>query len=203
MPPEDPNYHRKLLRFAAGVMVMVGIAMGAYYTVHSGYYPAAIIGSRVVTARTLNEAVGAVAHYYEQALKTYSVTDTSLKDKQISIPEVRRLTLDKMIENEFVSRELEATVGNDLTRLVAAKINTAELQDPEFGKAVATLYGLTRERFRIFVLEPQAREEILQNTKFEAKADEFKNWLTRTRKSASVVILVPDLAWDGEKVVLR
>ena len=205
-PIQDPQYHRKYLRFTMGMLLMLGIGLGVYQAIHAGYYPAAFIGSRMVSAHALGEAASSVIHYYEQAVKTYGATDPALqavREKPISTLEGSRATLDKMIENELVAVELESSVGRDLARLVAGKIDDKKLHDPQFEHAVTALYGLTPEHFRQFVLEPQAREEILQSVKFATKTDEFKNWLTSARKGAKVVVFAPDLFWDGEKVTVR
>mgnify|MGYP001578494969 CR=1 FL=1 len=203
---QDPNYRRKYFRFAIGMMFFLGLAMGVYYLIQRGYYPAATVGSRIISARMLDEAAQSVVRYYEQAVKTYGSTDPALKelaDKEISVREARRATLDKLIENELIARAAESAVGNELARLVETKVSAAKLNDPQFQQAVVALYGLNTERFREFVLEPQAREEILQSVKFSASVEEFKKWLTTARKSAKVIVLVPDLNWDGEKVTFR
>lgn len=191
-------------RLVITFIAMMVVAVGVHTLITQGLYPAAIVNGRFIGARSFGEAVASVNQYYEQALKTYA-PDTKKEDAGISPAEVRRATLDKMIENELISHELKAMVGDEETSLVQEKINAlGTLSGAEFEKAVKTLYGLTPARFRALVLEPKAREEILQGKISAAQNNsDFPSFLSDLRGKASVRILIPGLYWENGKVVAR
>ena len=177
-------------------LIMVGTGLTIFHAIRVGAYPVAVVDQHMITAHHFEEASASVNRYYDQMLKTYRETDPSLQDKSISLPEVRRATLDKLIENVFIGAEYDAVVGENVEPLVTEKVTAAEKENPQFSQAVETLYGLTIERFKEVILKSQAKEEMLK----EKKAD-FTDWLVAKRKNAKVYILVSDLQWDGEKVI--
>jgi len=191
-------------RLVITFIAMMVVAVGVHTLITQGWYPAAIVNGKFIGARSFGEAVASVNQYYEQALKTYA-PETKEENKGISPTEVKRATLDKMIENELISHELKAMVGNEVPLLVQQKINAlGTLSGAEFESAVKTLYGLTPARFRALVLEPQAREEILERKiSAELNNSDFQTFLSDLRQKASVRILISDLYWENGKVVAR
>lgn len=96
-----------------GIVITFASMMGAglliFYCIQAGFYPVAIVGGRFIAERGLNEASASVFQYYTKMIETYSDTDPKLREQQISLPEVRRATLDKMIENVLIENELSRT----------------------------------------------------------------------------------------------
>ena len=67
--------------------IIIFSATGFLYLIKAGWYPAAIVNSKVIWARTINKEMTAALYYYKKT------TDVAL-----SQPEVRRATIENMIE---------------------------------------------------------------------------------------------------------
>lgn len=176
---------------------MVGLGLIGYYFIHSGFYPVAFVNSSLVSARNFDEASASVMRYYSQTLKIEG--NERLKQAR---QEIRRATLDKLIENELIYNALDGKVGSNLSGLVENKIKNLKIESSNLKEAVSDLYGLSLERFKELVLEPEAWEELLTDELRSNKSD-FNEWLKKERGEASIIILAPDLKWDGEKVTLK
>ncbi|MBI4193342.1 MAG: hypothetical protein HY536_01815 [Candidatus Colwellbacteria bacterium] len=177
------------------------LGLGTFYALRLGYYPAAVVNGSLIGARTLDDSVASVEHYYDQAIATYGELATVPQD--VSSLELRRATLDKLIENQLIYATLREEIGeHQLAQAVTGKISALQDQNPDLKEAVATLYGLSFERFETLVLVPQARLEILieQLTSSESS---FPSWIEGARQKARVLIFEPDLAWDGSQVTFR
>lgn len=177
------------------------LGLGAAYLIRLGFYPVAVVNSTLVSARTFQESVASANHYFEQVLKTKPEGSDKIKPRELT-REIRRATLDKMIENVLVYEALTEDAGNDLPAMVEARIDSLNIKTADFEKAVGTLYGLTRERFRTLVLVPQARQEILAS-RVSGEAEDLSDWLKARRKKAVVYILARDLYWNGTEVLIK
>ena len=182
-------------------LVMVFLGLGLFYFIRFGFYPVAFVNTAIVSARHLDQAVDSVRHYYSQAAETYSPAGTIEATPGV-VREIRRATLDKLIENVLIYQELKTRVGSDFEDIVENKIMSLKLNTPNFEKAIATLYGLDLERFKKVVLKPQAQEEILEG-RLTLENTDFKKWLEDKRRGASIIILATDLYWDGGKVAVK
>jgi len=181
-------------------MILFGVL--GYYALRLGFYPIAVVNGAFVGASRFTQTEGFVKTYYDNARKVYNLPDLKPGDAQYE-REIARATLDQLVSYELMKEELEAEMGNDLGAVVDQKIeNTKKASGSDFAKAVETVYGISVDRFKDTVLVPEAREEILRGRLFAAKKD-FDEWLTGAKKNARVMILHPDLQWDGGKVVIR
>ena len=64
------------------------------------------------------------------------------------------------------------------------------------------IYGLNLADFKSQVLMPQAYKEILQGRMFLNK-ENFDEWLKNKKSAVRIIILSPDLQWDGSSVKLQ
>jgi hypothetical protein len=180
---------------------MVFLGLFGYYAIRVGLYPVAIVNGAPLSAQRFLRTVQSVRHYYAQALTRYTPEQLGLSGP-VTDQEVRRATLEKMIEDELVLKTLESTVGDTLSSLVSSKLASIDTAGSDFVQSVTTLYGLSVDEFREAVLIPQARSEILQESPAvqESGAEE---WLSRAKAQASIRVFASDLAWDGSKVTVR
>ena len=74
------------------------------------------------------------------------------------------------------------------------------LKGKDVGKEIETLYGLSLDEFKERVLRPQAEREILVG-RFFLENKSFDDWLKESK--AKIIILMPGLEWNGEKVVIK
>src|SRR3989344_409762 len=171
--------------FFANLIIMVVFGLATFYFLRLGYYPVALVDFKPISAKSLDEAFFSAEHYYEEAVRNGSLT-LSLEDlrKKEILMEIRRASLDKIIINMLIHRELKKEVGSDLSGIVGDKIDSLEIKSPDFGEAVLAVYGLSLNRFREIVLLPQAREEVLRGN-MTLKNRDFDAWLKDAKANAS------------------
>src|SRR3989338_9610853 len=99
-------------------LVIILFGLGSYYLVRAGYYPLVLVNSTVILANEFRNNYNAAAVYYQNIFNTYSPENL----KKINIPEfldeLRRATLDKMVENVLIYSELNREIRNDLPILL-------------------------------------------------------------------------------------
>ncbi len=180
------------------IFIVAGLSL--YYLIDAGFYPIAIVNGKFISDRSFNQSFNSAQYYYSQAIKTY--TAQANNNLQAVALELRRALLDKMVQDILVSQELEIKVGSQLPNLVATKLGNLKIDSQNFNQAVAAVYGLDFDQFKELVLVPQAKQEILQ-ANFQSQNNSFVDWLKNTRHIAKVIILAPDLKWDGQNVAVR
>ncbi len=180
--------------------MIVFVSLGAYYFVRFGYYPVAIINFRLITASALNEEYAVVYRYYAGAvlLPGKNVEMESLEFKK----ELRRATLQDLIEKSLISQELEKRVGRDLVGIVEKKINFSTDNKQNLEEAARLLYGLNLADFKEMILAPRAEREILEGRLFLEKKN-LDEWVAEATGDARVFILTPEFFWKDGSVVLR
>ncbi len=180
---------------------MIAAGLTFFYFVQAGFYPIAVVNSRIIGARSYEEVLASAYHYYDQLLKA-EVPARELVQMPEALVEIRRATLDKLVEDVLVYKELKSRLGKETESIVRNKVSSLNLNSPDFRQGVATLYDLTLEEFKETVLVPQARREILEGRLFTEKAN-LGEWLTRARQEAKVVIFAPNLEWKDGKVTIQ
>lgn len=187
-------------KFFVVLVSMVVLGLSAFYLIRLGFYPVAMVEGRFIGARRFEEAVGVAYHYYVKGLGSQASKEIQ---EQLTYEELRRATLDKLIEEELVLRELKNRVGSDLSDIVESKLNNLDFSAPDFEKAVLALYGLSVQRFKEMVLVPKAREEVLEGRIFKDGSKDLIAWLKDRKQKARVTVFAPDLRWDDNKVGIR
>lgn len=179
-------------------LVIIFIGLGAYYFVHFGYYPVAVVNNSLITSNELDNEFSLAHRYYSTVLRGkegYNVESLDFKK------ELRRAALESLIEKTLIYKEAKARLGGELNNSVDIKINK-EISDPgKIEEAAKLLYGMNLADFRQLILVPQARREILDSRLVLEKTN-FQTWLSGAKKSAKVFILTPRFYWK-ERVEVR
>lgn len=183
---------------AAGGMV-IAVAVFLFLTQS---YPVAVVDWHWMPMHVFAVESAAATQYYTRALATYTGNESNAPHADTLLNEVRRASLDKLIENEFIHEELSRRIPADaLPAMIDERVNAAA-GSGALGKEVASLYGLSFEEFKRYELEPRAEREILEG-RFILEGGDFNAWLVSRRARARVSILLPGFAWDGKEVILK
>ncbi len=172
-------------KYFAAFLIMILIGWGSYFTVSKGFYPAAIVNYKIISARDLKSS-------YQSALGYYNKIKKPEVDNQTFEKEIRRATLDKLIENQLLYEDINK---NDIESQLAALIQ----QNPNLEKGVLVTYGVTWQVFQDLILRPQVAMEIIQKN-LQSKNENLDNWLKNKKSSASIWVLASGLKWSGERI---
>lgn len=194
------EHYRKFQWFYLTFLIIVFFGLGSYYFIHFGYYPVAIVNYKLITAKALNEEYVAAYRYYAGASLLVGKADDI--DKPEFKKELRRATLNDLIEKVFINKELQKRIGKDLGGIIQNKISASANGKDNLEEAAKSLYGLNLADFREMVLEPRAEREILEGRLFLEKKD-LNSWLSEAAQDAKVFIVTPEFYWDSNKVALR
>ncbi|MEK7555297.1 MAG: SurA N-terminal domain-containing protein [Patescibacteria group bacterium] len=175
---------------------------GGLYFILSDSYPVALVNEQIIEARDFEKDYASALRYYQSVFKVYK-EDAAKLDSQESKQEIRRATLDKLIENKLIRENLEKLIKNDeLKNMVAQKIKEAVKESPDIQKGVQTLYGLSLDDFKQRILAPQAEREILEGRLY-LDGKKIDEWLKQEKSKAKVIILISGFGWDGEGVIIK
>lgn len=170
-------------------LAIIVTGLGLYYVVRAGWYPVAMVNGSLISARWLERHVESALQYYSVLLETYGVRDLSSDQRTALVNDVRRASLDKIIEDTLIYQELRKRTDNSLTERVAAAL------PKQIDPAASALYGLNESRFREMVLKPQAYRELWE-AEFASERMNLKEWLAEQKKDASVFIIADGLSWS-------
>ncbi len=186
--------------FIISFTAFMGIALATYAAIRFSLLPVALVNRSFIGARDFTESVASVEHYYREVAKQAGTPEELGK---VSSLEVKRATLDKLIENALIEDELEARMAEEeIVSTVSQKIGALEeVKTREFSGAVLALYGISADRFRELVLEPKAKEEIFAGS--VGGGETFEKAVAGLRSRAIVRILIPGLHWENAGVIVR
>ncbi|MEK7640560.1 MAG: SurA N-terminal domain-containing protein [Patescibacteria group bacterium] len=189
-----------LQRYFTTFLLILFVGLGAYYLVHYGYYPVALVNSQIITANHFEVEYAVAYNYYVRALSSSGDTDPRTREFK---KELRRAVLDNLVEQALVQQDLNVRVGKELNQIVQGKILNSQKLDPKTLEETArVVYGLDLSEFESLVLVPQAQKEILQGRLFLEKQD-YEQWLRDAKKNAKVFIVTPEFYWQDLTVKLR
>ena len=177
------------------------LGLSAAYLIRLGFYPIAVVDGQMISARIFEEAAGSARHYFNQVANTYLKPEDRDRIPEIG-EEIRRATLDKLIENILVYKALADASDIDVNTVVEDRLNSLKTQTPDFEKAVSALYGLTALRFQDLFLVPQARQEILEE-RVKNEAADWSDWIKAVRKKSKVYVFARGLYWNGSEVLIK
>ena len=183
-----------------GIMVF---GLAAYFFVSSGLYPVAVVNFNFITAIDMQKDYAAALKYFENAAMTYgsNVDEKTILESDNSKKEVKRATLEKLINDFLIYSEAKKKFGNDLDaitdKVIRENVDLSKLEKP-----VEQLYGMKLEDFKARILASEARKEILEGRMFTEKQN-FNDWLKAEKDKASVFILVSGFDWNGEGVIIK
>ncbi len=180
-------------------LAIVSGALACIVLVRLNYYPVALVGGRVISARQFMENYAAAQAYYQNALRTYAAASSTVSFSELKDKDIEADVLNQLVEAVLVGDGAKQEAGGDLDLLVAGKIEKYDT-DPKFQRAAEALYGLPFSDFKSDVLVPQAERDVLTGRLF-LKGKKLDDWLRSAKRSARVIIFSPAFRWDGEKVV--
>lgn len=183
--------------------VIVGTAV--IYLVSAGYYPVALVGSRIITAKTFVKDYGMADMYYRNVLKA-EMNSQQNKDSSSTVPDltpvqIQQAVLSMLIENTLVENGARREAGSSFDSIIDKKVNEA-IAEPGIEKAIQTIYGVGLDDFKKEILAPQAERDILAGNLF-LKGEKIEDWLAEKKRTSRVIIFSGKFYWDGEKVVSK
>ncbi|MEK7593411.1 MAG: SurA N-terminal domain-containing protein [Patescibacteria group bacterium] len=188
----------KNISFIVVLIALAGIAIAGAYLILSQSYPVALVDWKPIFAKDFNADYQAALIYYKNALEVYA-KDSAILNADETKTEIKRAILDNLIENNLIEKKLRQEIGNDkFNEAVANKIEEA-VKKGDIQKATETLYGFSLNEFKERVLAPQAKKEILKSL-FK---NDFEEKLKEIKKTAKIIMLLPDFEWNGEGVIIK
>lgn len=189
-----------LQKYFTGFLVIIFFGLGAYYLVHFGYYPVAVVGAKIITANRLDVEYAVAHNYYVRALSGSDETDPESREFK---RELRRAVMENLIEQSLIQQDLAQRLGKDLASVIDGKLLGIQQKDPKILEETARLlYGIDLSDFTSLVLVPQAHKEILQGRLFLEKV-KYEEWLRNAKKDAKIFIITPEFYWQDDAVRLR
>lgn len=181
------------------LMMLAGI--GSYFVIREKLYPAALVNFDVITEKEVRQDSLAAYNYFKNNLLV-SGSDPSVLDSPEYRLEIRRATLDKLITDSLIYKELKSRFKGDFN--IVAERNVGQFVDSNENLALGAkiLYGLEFPEFKDRILLPQAYREILEGRMFLADED-FQGWLETARVEARVLIFSPDFSWEGGRIIVN
>lgn len=164
---------------------MLAVGWGSYLTIKKGFYPAVIVNYKIISARGLENNYQSTLGYYTKIKKP----DVSEQDLQ---KEIRRVTLDKLIENALIYEDVNLSD-------IESQLATIIQQNPNLEQGAVVTYGVSWEVFKNLVLRPQLAAEILQKN-LQSKNENFDSWLKNKKQSANIWVFSSGLRWSGERI---
>lgn len=178
------------------VLSLAVVGAAAAYAVLRGAYPVVLVNGTTISNEMYGSKYSAALSYYRSALATYAdAAAFGAAERR----ELRRAVLEGLVEEALVHEELLRREPKELGAVVENKIREA-LKDPDFPSAARTLYGLTSEGARRYLLVPQAEREILEGRLF-LEQQELDAWLLAAKQAARVTLLIPGFSWNNGGVV--
>ncbi len=172
--------------------MLVSLGIGVFFITRLGLYPVAFVNWRPIMARDFRTMADSAFSFYLRAIDTYKRGSFTDADAAKLYAEIQRATLDKLIEGELLSNELDLRFGGRGVTEVDKKL--LSIENGKLEAAASALYGLTDEEFKKMVLEPQAKREILAE-EFKGKNEDFSVWLLDQKRKADIYVLIPGLVW--------
>jgi len=175
-----------------GVVIAAGVSLSLI--MGGGYFPVASVNSSFIFSKNLKEVYYSSIYYYGNALRLERKNESVLDIQEIR-QEIKRASLDKLVEETLVKNELKNRLGKDLDAVIQKKIGEISATD-KLNNAVRILYGLNANEFERLFLVPQAEYEILEG-RLTFENTEIKEWLSSAKQEANVTILVPEFFWNS------
>ena len=175
-----------------GLLGIVGGGIVLYAVVASDIFPAAIVGSDVISTGEHTKQFVAAKQYYEAAAQANKVK----LEPASFVAELRRASLDKLIENRLIQTEVRRAYP-DAEAAAQQRVVVALPENDTNRTALKKIYGLSVPDFRRMVLLPEARREFLVQ---KMGGTEAAALIARLKKAARVMIFSPKFSWTGSEV---
>ncbi len=179
-------------------LTIVGAGAIALFFASSGYYPIAVVGGRVITAKAFAKDYLMAEMYYKNVLKSAVGSSTAA---ELTEEQIQQSVLYMLIENELVDIGAQKEVGGSVDDLVNKKIGEVATE-PGIEKEIEAVYGVGFNDFKSEILVPQAKRDILTGNLL-LKGKKIEDWLAEAKKSSKVIIFSGKFYWDGKNVSVR
>lgn len=164
--------------------------------------PIAFVNWRPIIFSSFKKDVSVAGNYYRKVLETYDKNQAAVMNSKEVKQEIERATLDKLVENILIERELKKRLkNNELEKMVNDKIGKA-IKGKDIKKEVETLYGISLDEFKKRFLKPQAKREIFES-RLTLENKNINDWLKEAKSKVKVIIFLPGFGWDGEGVIIK
>ena len=177
-----------LIGFGVAIVVVAVLFFGF----SSKIYPVATVNDQMISAKSLQESYQAGYNYFSKALSPADLSQRSEEDFQ---QEVRRASLDTLIEVALAQQELNrlfdpAAVEQDALRRVENTTTTEKTVE-----ATQKIMGISLADFKRLILIPEARKEILTEELVKS-GENYDDWVKEARLNAKVTLFLTDLVWE-------
>ncbi len=186
--------------FFIGLIILVTIGALIFFTTNKGLYPVAIVDSKIIFAKDFRKVTESAFAFYSTAVAVYKKQELSEEDGDKLFNEIRRATLEKLIEQSIVGKELSNRLGGGVRAIIDNRLQSVE--NDKLEEMAPRLYGLSAEEFKDMVLAPEAAAELLAND-FKSKNEDYTAWLSNAKKAASVTVLVSGVKWVEDRVEIK
>jgi len=191
------TYKNSLVLFA----IFMAAGFGGYLALQNGFYPAAIVNFNFISAQEMNKTYFVAYRYFQNVLLS-SGKDVKELEKRETRVELRRATVNKLITDSLIYQELKRRIPGEFNAIAEKNINEYIKNNADLEKGAKLLYGIDFSDFKEQILLPQAYQEILEGRMF-LNNESFNDWLAKERSQAKIFILLPDLKWEKESIILR
>ena len=188
---------KKYLILSATIIIMIFIV-----AIIDGYWPVAFAGFSPVYYQQFNNDYVVSYNYYADSLKAEN-QDISVLKTDTSVKELKRAVLESLVEQKIIENELAKSInGNDLSRMIQDKLDSAGIASDNFKKGAKLLYGLSADDFKKSVLIPRAEREILENRLISENLS-LDGWLKDQKSSMKVYVLIKGFAWADGGIIAK
>ncbi|MBN2198006.1 hypothetical protein JW698_02340 [Candidatus Wolfebacteria bacterium] len=185
-----------IILFLLLIIILIG------YLIIIGFYPIAFVNRSPITLKKFQKVSEATVFYYQKASDIYNSGNNEIINSAEFKKEIERAMLDKLIENILINKELNNQLkSGEIKKIVNEKIKEV-LLEKDIKKQVETLYNLSLNEFENELLEPQAKQEILEG-RFLLNNINFEDWLKQTKNDSKVIILLNDFEWKNGQVEIK
>jgi predicted flavoprotein YhiN len=175
----------KIFAWVIGFSILV-----IFIILQFNFYPVALTSKWIITSRQFSKIIESSLVYYQKIFSVYT-TSTPITDTKFQ-QEIKRATLDKLIEDKIIDEVLLKKLGSEeLKKMVDQKLANLSVND-KIADASQTLYNLSLKDFKNLVLLPEAKREILTEQGID---------LQEIKKSYQPIILIPGLYWQNEVLI--
>lgn len=184
------------------LLLIVLTVIGIYFFIFNKLYPIAFVNFNVIAADVMERNLLTANNLAQKYLLIQGEDAQKIKNPE-SQKEIRRATIEKLIVDSIIYRELASRLSKkEITDIANDKIGKLIKDDEKTNAGIKILYGLGFSEFKEQILLPQAYKEIFQE-KMNLDNQKFDQWLINSKKNAQVIILDKNFKWiNGQLEIL-
>ncbi len=181
------------------ISIIAVVFVAALVVFFGGFYPVVTVDGVFVTRRVFVTAQKAGENFANAEFQKAGMhpVDFASSDNATLLRDIRKGVTTFLIEDRILE-EKGTSVVEGFDSKVRGRVDEVLKNNSNSGQIAQQVYGLSLEDFRTFVLEPQARRDVIAEA-LKANNQDFFNWLSEQKKKTSVRIFFMGFGWDGEK----